>query len=119
MISYIKNLDRIIYSLKIPNNPYNTDDAAENYKPFPSLDNISITEVKNQAWVINYPMVITKDDNKKFINDIKLVGITSVINLNNNITAIGPFVDKKIALIIKDKVNKASGYTGLVKRLND
>ena len=31
-------------------------------------------------------MIITKDDNKKFINDIKLVGITSVINLNNNIS---------------------------------
>ena len=118
---YFKNLNKITYSLEIPQARIHKD--IENIYSHQNiiLEKDFLLEKKiSEAWVLIFPNLNNNDLQISFIEDLKNIGITSVIDLKSNddtILGIGPFVDKKMAETIASKVLKSTGQTGTIKRL--
>ena len=69
-----------------------------------------------------FPDLNNDDLKKNFIDELKVLGIKSIVDLkfkDKTTFGIGPFVDKKMAEIIGDKVNKSTGEKSIIKRLNN
>ena len=119
---YFKNLNKITYSLEIPQARIHKD--IENIYSHQNiiLEKDFLLEKKiSEAWVLIFPNLNNDDLQTSFIKDLKNIGITSVIDLKSNdntIFGIGPFVDKKMAETIASKVLKSTGQTGIIKRLS-
>ena len=118
---YFQNLNKITYSLEIPQARIHKN--IENIYSHQNiiLDKDFLLEKKiSEAWVLIFPNLNNNDLQISFIEDLKNIGITSVIDLKSNddtILGIGPFVDKKMAETIASKVLKSTGQTGTIKRL--
>ena len=118
---YFENLNKITYSLEIPQARIHKN--IENIYSHQNiiLDKDFLLEKKiSEAWVLIFPNLNNDDLQTSFIKDLKNIGITSVIDLKSNddtILGIGPFVDKKMAETIASKVLKSTGQTGTIKRL--
>ncbi|MBT3548509.1 MAG: SPOR domain-containing protein [Gammaproteobacteria bacterium] len=124
IISYIHNFDKITYSLTMPENNLETDSAdITNFKDLNISNDIPLRKVISESWIISFPEINSEKLVSNFKNDLKKIGITSVIKLNSSaqtkVVSIGPFVDKDIAESIALKINKSLGYSGGVKRLNN
>ena len=119
---YFENLNKITYSLEIPQARIHKN--IENIYSHQNiiLDKDFLLEKKiSEAWVLIFPNLNNDDLQTSFIKDLKNIGITSVIDLKSNdntIFGIGPFVDKKMAETIASKVLKSTGQTGIIKRLS-
>jgi hypothetical protein len=73
--------------------------------------------------VISFPGIASEKLINNFSNNLKKIGITSIINLsskeNTESIAIGPFVDKQMAENIALKIKSSLSYSGNVERLNN
>tara|TARA_X000001036_G_scaffold153786_1_gene145953 strand:+ start:188 stop:622 length:435 start_codon:yes stop_codon:yes gene_type:complete len=118
---YIKNFNKLTYSLEIPKNNL-PDDYSINDDQIINLDDSFLLEKKiTESWVLIFPN-INEDTKSNFIDKINGIGISSMIEIkhkNNIIYGIGPFVDKQMAENISLKIMKSTGEKGEAKRLNN
>ena len=123
IINYIYNFNKITYSLNMPeNNVENNSLQIINHQDIEIFDDIPLKQVISESWVISFPNITSKELIGDFLNNLKKIGITSIINLsskkNAESIAIGPFVDKQMAENIALKIKNSLNYSGNVKRLN-
>jgi len=124
VINYIYNFNKITYSLNMPeNNVENNSLQIINHKDIEISDDTPLKQVISESWVISFPNITSKELIGDFLNNLKKIGITSIINLsskkNTESIAIGPFVDKQMAENIALKIKNSLNYSGNVKRLNN
>lgn len=124
VVDYIHNFNKITYSLSIPeNNIKNSPEEIISYKELNISDDIPLRQVISESWIISFPNINTEKLLSSFTNDLKKIGITSLIKLKpsdkNELIAIGPFIDKEIAEKMLVKINNSLGYSGIIKRLNN
>ena len=126
-INYLEKFQKITYSLSIPeknSSIYNFDfdklieDKKINFSEQPRIERTII-----ESWVIAYPKINNIKDKENFIIKLKSIGITSIININidkkiDKTIAIGPFVDKEMALNISTKIEKSLKKLGSIKRFS-
>ena len=120
---YIENFNKITYSLEIPEKKLQEDSKSNSEYDIYSLDNDFLLEKRvSESWVLVFPDLNNDDLKKNFIDELKVLGIKSIVDLkfkDKTTFGIGPFVDKKMAEIIGDKVNKSTGEKSIIKRLNN
>ena len=124
VINYIYNFNKITYSLNIPeNNIENNSVQITKYKDIEFSDDIPLKQVISESWVISFPSITSEKLISNFSNNLKKIGITSIINLsskkNTGSIAIGPFVDKQMAENIALKIKNSLNYSGNIERLNN
>ena len=124
VINYIYNFNKITYSLNIPeNNIENNSVQITKYKDIEFSDDIPLKQVISESWVISFPNITSEKLISNFSNNLKKIGITSIINLsskkNTGSIAIGPFVDKQMAENIALKIKNSLNYSGNIERLNN
>ena len=124
VINYIYNFNKITYSLNIPeNNIKNNSVQITKYRDLEVSDDIPLKQIISESWVISFPNITSEKLTSDFSNNLKKIGITSIINLGskNNIEsiAIGPFVDKQMAENIALKIKNSLNYSGNIERLNN
>ena len=123
VINYIYNFNKITYSLNIPeNNIENNSVQITKYKDIEFSDDIPLKQIISESWVISFPRITSEKLTSNFSNNLKKIGITSIINLsskkNTGSIAIGPFVDKQMAENIALKIQNSLNYSGNIERLN-
>tara|TARA_B110000305_G_C19221653_1_gene530853 strand:- start:215 stop:658 length:444 start_codon:yes stop_codon:yes gene_type:complete len=123
-INYIYNFNKLTYSLNIPdNNIENNSVEITKYRDIEVSDDIPLKQIISESWIISFPSISSEKLISNFSNDLKKIGITSIINLSSkkNIEsiAIGPFIDKKMAKNIALKIKNSLNYSGNVERLNN
>tara|TARA_Y100000741_G_scaffold341225_1_gene303354 strand:- start:793 stop:1233 length:441 start_codon:yes stop_codon:yes gene_type:complete len=120
---YIENFNKITYSLEIPEKKIAEDSKSISEYDIFSLDNEFLLEKRvSESWVLIFPDLNNDELKNNFIDELKVLGIKSIVDLKFNdktIFGIGPFVDKKMAEIIAAKVNKSTGEKSIIKRLNN
>jgi len=120
---YLENFNKITYSLEIPDKKVLEDSKLIiEYDKFSLDDEFLLEKRVSESWVLIFPGLNNDDLKNNFINELKTLGIESIIDLkfkDKNMFGIGPFVDKKMAEIIADKVNKSTGEKSIIKRLNN
>ena len=124
IINYIYNFNKITYSLNIPeNNIDNNVGEIIKYEDIKISDDIPLKQVISESWAISFPNITSEELTSDFSNNLKKLGITSIINIsskkNAEFIAIGPFVDKKMAEKIALKIKNSLNYSGNVERLNN
>ena len=124
VINYIYNFNKITYSLNIPeNNIENNSVQITKYKDIEVSDDIPLKQIISESWVISFPSITSEKLTSNFSNNLKKIGITSIINLsskkNTGSIAIGPFVDKQMAENIALKIKNSLNYSGNIERLNN
>ena len=124
VINYIYNFNKITYSLNIPeNNIENNSVQITKYKDIEVSDDIPLKQIISESWVISFPSITSEKLISNFSNNLKKIGITSIINLsskkNTGSIAIGPFVDKQMAENIALKIKNSLNYSGNIERLNN
>jgi hypothetical protein len=124
VINYIYNFNKITYSLNIPeNNIENNSVQITKYKDIEFSDDIPLKQIISESWVISFPSITSEKLTSNFSNNLKKIGITSIINLsskkNTGSIAIGPFVDKQMAENIALKIKNSLNYSGNIERLNN
>ena len=124
VINYIYNFNKITYSLNIPeNNIENNSVQITKYKDIEFSDDIPLKQIISESWVIAFPSITSEKLISNFSNNLKKIGITSIINLsskkNTGSIAIGPFVDKQTAENIALKIKNSLNYSGNIERLNN
>jgi len=126
-INYLEKFQKITYSLSIPEKNSNIsnfdfdkliEDKKINLSEQPRIERTII-----ESWVIAYPKINNIKDKENFIIKLKSIGITSIININidkkiDKTIAIGPFVDKEMALNISAKIEKSLKKSGSIKRFS-
>ena len=123
VINYIYNFNKITYSLNIPENSIETDSVEiTKYRDVEDSDDIPLKQIISESWIISFPSITSEKLISNFSNDLKKIGITSIINLGStkdteSIT-IGPFVDKKMAENIAFKIKNSLNYSGNIERLS-
>jgi hypothetical protein len=126
-INYLEKFQKITYLLSIPEK--NSDisdididklieDKKINLSKQPGIERSII-----ESWVIAYPKINSIEDRENFIIKLKSIGITSIINMNidkkvDKTIAVGPFVDKEMALNISTKIEKVLKKAGSIKRFS-
>ena len=126
-INYLEKFQKITYSLSIPKN--NSNISNFNFEKLIEDKKINLSEQPRieraiiESWVISYPKINNIKDKENFIIKLKNIGITSIININidkkiDKTIAIGPFVDKEMALNISTKIEKSLKKSGLIKRFS-
>ena len=126
-INYLEKFQKITYLLNIPEK--NSDisdididklieDKKINLSKQPGIERSII-----ESWVIAYPKINSIEDRGNFIIKLKSIGITSIINMNidkkiDKTIAVGPFVDKEMALNISTKIEKVLKKAGSIKRFS-
>ena len=124
VMNYIYNFNKITYSLNIPENSIENDSVEiTKYRDVEVSDDIPLKQIISESWIISFPSITSEKLTSNFSNDLKKIGITSIINLsskkNFESIAIGPFVDKKMAKKIALKIKNSLNYSGNVERLNN
>ncbi len=124
VINYIYNFNKITYSLNIPkNNIENNSVQITKYRDLEVSDDIPLKQIISESWVISFPNITSEKLASNFSNNLKKIGITSIIRLGskNNIEsiAVGPFVDKQMAENIALKIKNSLNYSGNIERLNN
>ena len=126
-INYLEKFQKITYSLSIPKN--NSNISNFNFEKLIENKKINLSEQPRieraiiESWVIAYPKINNIKDKENFIIKLKSIGITSIININidkkmDKTIAIGPFVDKEMALNISAKIEKFLKKSGSIKRFS-
>ena len=103
VITYVSDRSKITYSLEIPKNRgySGVDDT------FPPSEASLVKEKRiiKRSWIL----VIESQNNKDIQKLLDTVGVKNLISIksdneNSNLNAIGPFLDKDIALKLRDKI---------------
>ncbi len=105
IINYLENINNLTYSLEMPLNKKNTEDITKNYTEIKTVKKYLTKNTITESWVVSFSEPVTKKLTKKLNN----LGITSIITIHSkktktNVAAIGPFVDKKAAKSILNKI---------------
>ena len=120
---YLENFNKITYSLEIPDKKVLEDSKLIiEYDKFSLDDEFLLEKRVSESWVLIFPGLNNDALKNNFINELKTLGIESIIDLkfkDKTMFGIGPFVDKRMAEIIADKVNKSTGEESIIKRLNN
>ena len=120
---YIENFNKIIYSLKIPDKNVAEDSILiPEYDIFSLDDEFLLEKSISESWVLIFPELNNEELKNNFINELKILGIRSIIDLkfeDKTLFGIGPFIDKKMAEMIAGKVSKSTGKKSIIKRLNN
>ena len=126
-INYLEKFQKITYSLSIPEKNSDISDIDINKLIEDKKINLSkqpgIERSIIESWVIAYPKINGIEDRENFIIKLKSIGITSIINMNidkkaDKTIAVGPFVDKEMALNISTKIEKVLKKAGSIKRFS-
>ena len=122
-INYIYNFNKITYSLNIPeNNITNNSIQIRKHRDIEISDDIPLKQVISESWIISFSDITSEKLTNDFLNNLKKIGITSIINLGSTkdteSIAIGPFVDKKMAENIALKIKNSLNYSGNIERLS-
>ena len=126
-INYLEKFQKITYSLSIPDKSSNISDV--DFDKLIQDKKINLSKQPGtersiiESWVVTYPKINSIEDIENFIIKLKSIGITSVINVNidkkaDKTIAVGPFVDKEMALNISTKIEKVLKKTGSIKRFS-
>ena len=103
VITYVSDRSKITYSLEIPKNRgySGVDDT------FPPSEASLVKEKRiiKRSWIL----VIESQNNKDIQKLLDTVGVKNLISIKSdneksNLNAIGPFLDKDIALKLRDKI---------------
>ena len=127
-INYLEKFQKITYLLSIPEknsdiSDIDIDKLIEDKKINLSKQQPGIERSIIESWVIAYPKINSIEDRENFIIKLKSIGITSIINMNidkkaDKTIAVGPFVDKEMALNISTKIEKVLKKAGSIKRFS-
>ena len=123
VINYIYNFNKITYSLNIPENNINNNSIqVTKHRDIKISDDMPLKQVISESWIISFPDITSEKLTNNFLNNLKRIGITSIINLGSKkdteSIAIGPFVDKKMAENIAFKIKNSLNYSGNIERLS-
>ena len=103
VITYVSDRSKITYSLEIPKNRGYS--GVDDTFPPSGASLVKEKRVIKRSWVL----VIESQNNKEIQKLLDTVGVKNLISIksdneNSNLNAIGPFLDKDIALKLRDKI---------------
>ena len=104
------------------NNINNNSTQVTEHRDIEISDEIPLKQVISESWIISFPDITSEKLINDFLNNLKKIGITSIINLGSTkdieSIAIGPFVDKKMAENIAFKIKNSLSHSGNIERLS-
>lgn len=105
IINYLENINNLTYSLEIPVNTKEKKDITKDYIKIKTVKKSLTKNTIIESWVVSFSEPVTKELTTK----LNSLGITSIITINSKktktaVAAVGPFVDKKIAKNILNKI---------------
>ena len=105
IINYLENINNLTYSLEIPVNKNEKKDTTKDYIKIQTAQKPLTKNTIIESWVVSFSEPVTKELTTK----LNSLGITSIITINSKktktaVAAVGPFVDKKIAKNILNKI---------------
>tara|TARA_B100000949_G_scaffold235593_1_gene260106 strand:- start:2790 stop:3179 length:390 start_codon:yes stop_codon:yes gene_type:complete len=126
LVEYINKSDNITYMMDVPTKPneYNYEINKINVQKIDVLDLPKIEKEIVESWVISYPEISDNKDIKIFLLKLKNIGIESFLfikkkNKKAKIISIGPYVDRSMAISMKNKVNKLINHDGKILRISN
>lgn len=126
LVEYINKSDNITYMMDVPSKPneYNDEINKINVEKIDVLDLPKIEKEIVESWVISYPKISDNKDIKIFLLKLKNIGIESFLfikkkNKKVKIISIGPYVDRSMAISMKNKVNKLINHDGKILRISN
>ena len=126
LVEYINKSDNITYIMNVPTKPneYNDEINKINVEKIDVLNLPKIEKEIVESWVISYPKISDNKDIKIFLLKLKNIGIESFLfikkkNKKVKIISIGPYVDRSMAISMKNKVNKLINYDGKIVRISN
>ena len=126
LVEYINKSDNITYMMDVPTKPneYNDEINKINVEKIDVLDLPKIEKEIVESWVISYPKISDNKDIKIFLLKLKNIGIESFLfikkkNKKVKIISIGPYVDRSMAISMKNKVNKLINHDGKILRISN
>lgn len=123
---YMRDSSKVTYTMNIPSQSNTTENNIGNME----LDEIDIRSFPKiektfvESWVITYPEINKNKDKELFIVKLESIGIKSFFYVKKNkkspkIISIGPYVDKSMAISMKEKVNQLIKYEGKIIRIGN
>ena len=115
-ISYFSNMKNITYSLEIPiNRDINTEDIDYQIEEVPNAEE---RKSLRRSWVL----LIQSDDGDQNIALLKKMGLENTIKVKSRIDnkqkeAIGPFLDRQIALDMQKKIKKNTSINVTIQEI--
>jgi len=115
-ISYFSNMKNITYSLEIPiNRDINTEDIDYEIEEVPNPEE---RKSLRRSWVL----LIQSDDGDQNIALLKKMGLENTIKVKSRIDnkqkeAIGPFLDRQIALDMQKKIKKNTSINVTIQEI--
>ena len=113
---YFSNMGKIIYSLEIPvNRDVITDEIVYEIQEVPNLKE---KKSLRRSWVL----IIQSDDSAEIKYLLDKVGLDSTIKVKSEIDnlrrdAIGPFLDKQIAIDMQSKIKKITSVNIIIQEI--
>tara|TARA_B100001287_G_scaffold62455_2_gene50527 strand:- start:839 stop:1267 length:429 start_codon:yes stop_codon:yes gene_type:complete len=115
-ISYFSNMKNITYSLEIPiNRDINTENIDYEIEEVPNAEE---RKSLRRSWVL----LIQSDDGDQNIALLKKMGLENTIKVKSRIDnkqkeAIGPFLDRQIALDMQKKIKKNTSINVTIQEI--
>ena len=82
---YLDNFNKITYSLEIPYNKIDQDkDSNYEYDVITLKDKFLLEKKVTEAWVLAFPSITNKEMKQNFIDQLEIIGITSIVDLKSN-----------------------------------
>jgi len=118
VITYVSDRSKITYSLEIPKNKgYSSADYTSSSS---EVSPIKEKKIIKRTWVL---VIESKNNNdmKKLLDTLGVKNIISIKSDNDktNLNAIGPFLDRDIALKFKDKIVKSKNIKTTLKEITE
>ena len=103
VVTYVSDRSKITYSLEIPKN--RSYSGVDDTSPPSEASLVKEKRIIKRSWVL----VIESQNNKDIQKLLDTVGVKNLISIKSdneksNLNAIGPFLDKDIALKLRDKI---------------
>ena len=114
--SYFSNMKKITYSLEIPiNRDINTEDIDYEIEEVPNAEE---RKSLRRSWVL----LIQSDDGDQNTTLLKKMGLENTIKVKSRIDnkqkeAIGPFLDRQIALDMQKKIKKNTSINVTIQEI--
>jgi len=123
---YMRDSNKVTYTMNIPSQSNMSENNIDNME-FDEIDIRSFPKIEKtfvESWVITYPEINKNKDKELFIVKLESIGIKSFFYVKKNkkspkIISIGPYVDKSMAISMKEKVNQLIKYEGKIIRIGN
>tara|TARA_B100001750_G_scaffold239589_1_gene247857 strand:+ start:219 stop:668 length:450 start_codon:yes stop_codon:yes gene_type:complete len=123
---YMRDSNKVTYTMNIPSQSNMSENNIDNME-FDEIDIRSFPKIEKtfvESWVITYPEINKNKDKELFIVKLESIGINSFFYVKKNkkspkIISIGPYVDKSMAISMKEKVNQLIKYEGKIIRIGN